>query len=148
MFKKHPSTILRLNRKVNVTGNATSMKRLPKHIVTTRQQGQHMANRTKKAVATTSRLTENYGRPLSAQTARNRLKAVGLREKGHILAHVSPYLIKIVEEGWLWLDATSEPQGLDVPLSSKDSANYRDEDTKQSFAETLSIPTTTFTGMY
>ena len=59
-------------------------------------------------------------------------------QKGRMLAYVSPYLIEIVEEGWLWLDATSEPQGPGGPISSNDSANYRDKDTKQSFAETSS----------
>ena len=86
MLNRHPSTIQRLNRKVNVTGNVTNIKRRPKHIVTIRQQGKimirsHMANRTKTAVATASRITENHGRRISAQTVRNGLKAVGLRAK-------------------------------------------------------------------
>ena len=55
-----------------------------------------------------------------------------------MLVHVSPYPNEVVEGGWLWLDATSEPQGLGGQISSKDSANYRDVDTEQSFAESLS----------
>ena len=51
-------------------------------------------------------------------------------QKGRMLVYVSPYLMEIVAEGWLWLDTTSEPQGLGGPISSKDSANYRNEDTK------------------
>ena len=77
IFKRHPSTILKLNRKVNVTGNVTDMNRSPKHIFTTRQQGQnmirsHMANRTKTAVDTASRIIENHGRRKNAKTVRNR----------------------------------------------------------------------------
>ena len=76
-----PSTILRLNWKVNVTTNVTNMNWLPKHIFTTRQQFQneirsHMANRTKTAVATASRSIENHERRISTQTIRQRLKAV------------------------------------------------------------------------
>ena len=61
MFNRHQPTILRLNSKVNVTGNVIDMNRSPKHIVTTRQQDQnmirsHMANKTKRAVATASRI--------------------------------------------------------------------------------------------
>ena len=134
MFNRHPSTILSLNRRGEYTENVTDINRSPKHIVITRQQGQnmnrsHMANRTKTAVATASRIIENHGQRMSAQTVRNRLKAIELREKGRMLVHVSPYLIEIVKEGWLWLDATSEPQRLDWPISSKDTANDRDEDT-------------------
>ena len=86
MFNRHPSTILRLNRKVTITGNVTDMNRSPKHIVTTRHQDQniiqsHMTNRTDKAVATASKIIENHGRRMSAQTVRNRLKAVRLRAR-------------------------------------------------------------------
>ena len=57
-----------LNRKVTVTGNVIDMNRSPKHIVTTRKQDQnmirfHMANKTKRDVATSSR---NFGRRISA----------------------------------------------------------------------------------
>ena len=87
MFNRHPSIILRLNRKVNETGNVTDINRSPRHIVTKRQQSQimirsHMANRTKTAVVTASRIVENHGRWMSAKTVRNRLKAVGSRVKG------------------------------------------------------------------
>ena len=76
--------LLRLNWKVNVTGNVIDMNRSPKHIVATRQQDQnmirsHMANKTKRAVATASRILWNLGRCICAQLVRNRLKAVGLR---------------------------------------------------------------------
>ena len=86
MFNRHPSTILRLNRKVNITGNVTDMNRSPKHRVTTRQQDRnmirsHLTNRTKTAVATASRIIGTHGRRISAQTVRNRLKAVGLRAR-------------------------------------------------------------------
>ena len=61
MFNRQHPTILRLNRTVNVTGNVIDMNRSPKHIVTTRQQDQnmirsHMANKTKRAGATSSRI--------------------------------------------------------------------------------------------
>ena len=83
MFNRNPSTILRLNRKVTITGNVTDMNRSPKHIVTTRHQDQniirsYMTNRTGTAVGTASKITENRGRRISAQTVRNRLKAVRL----------------------------------------------------------------------
>ena len=131
MFKRHPSTILRLNRKVTITGNVTDKNRSPKHIVTTKYQDQniirsHMTYRTETAVATASKIIENYGRRISAQTVRNRLKAVRLRAR--MLVHASPYLITIVE-GWLWLDDILEPQVLGGPMLTKDSVNYRDEDT-------------------
>ena len=41
----------------------------------------YMTNKTKRAVATSSRILWNLGRRISAQTVRNRLKAVGLRAK-------------------------------------------------------------------
>ena len=88
MFNRHLSTILRLNRKMNVKGNVTDMDRLPQHIhvVTTRQQGQnmirfHMANRTKAVVSTASKIFENHRRRISAQKVRNRLKSFGLHER-------------------------------------------------------------------
>ena len=86
MFNMHPSTILRLNRKVAITGNVTDMNRSPKPIVTTRHQDQniirsHMTNRTETAAATASKIIENHGRRISAQTVRNRLKAVRLRAR-------------------------------------------------------------------
>ena len=114
MFNRHPSTILRLNRKVNVAGNDTKINKLPKHIVTIRQQGQnmitsHMVNRTKTAVATASRITENHGRRISAHTVRNGLKAVGMRAKRMYGGSWSPYPIEIIEDGWLCQDATLEP---------------------------------------
>ena len=40
-----------------------------------------MANRTKTVVATASRIIENHGRRISTKTARNCLKAAGLRAK-------------------------------------------------------------------
>ena len=86
MFNRHTSTILRLNRKVTITGNVTDTNRSPKHIVTTRHQNQniirsHMTNRTETAVAPASKVIENHGRRISAQTVRNRLKAVRLRAR-------------------------------------------------------------------
>ena len=86
MFNRHPSTILRFNRKMTITGNVTDMKRSPKHKVTTRHQHQniirsHMTNRTETAVATASKIIENHGRRIIAQTVRNRLKAVRLRAR-------------------------------------------------------------------
>ena len=86
MFNRHPSTILRFSRKVTITGNVTDMNRSPKHIVTTRHQDRniirsHMTNRTKTAVATASKIIENHGRRISAQTVRNRLKAVRLHAR-------------------------------------------------------------------
>ena len=57
------------------------------------------------------------------------LKLSDCVQEGRMLIHVSPYLITIVEEGWLWLDATLAPQGLGGPMLTKDYANYRDEDT-------------------
>ena len=86
MFHRHPSTILRLYRKETITGNVTDMNRSPKHLVTKRQQDQniirsHMTNRTETAVATASKIIENHGWRISAQTVRNRLKAVRLRAR-------------------------------------------------------------------
>ena len=86
MFSRHPSTILRLNRKVTITENVTDMNRSPKHIVTTRHQDQniirsHMTNKTETVVATASKIIENHWRLISAQTVRNRLKAVRLRAR-------------------------------------------------------------------
>ena len=40
-----------------------------------------MTNRTETAVATTSKIIDNHGRQISAQTVRNRLKAVRLRAR-------------------------------------------------------------------
>ena len=65
MFNRHPSTILRLNRKVTITGNVTDMNRSPKHIVTIRHQDQniirsHMTNKTETVVATASKIIENH----------------------------------------------------------------------------------------
>ena len=67
MFNRHPSTNLRLNWKVTITGNVTDMNRSPTYIVTTRHQDQniirsHMTNRTETAVGTASKITENRGR--------------------------------------------------------------------------------------
>ena len=86
MFNRHPSTILRLNRKVTITENVTDMNRSPKHIVTTRHQDQniirsHITNKTETVVATASKIIENHWRLISAQTVRNRLKAVRLRAR-------------------------------------------------------------------
>ena len=86
MFNRHPSNILRLNRKMTITGNVTDMKRSPKHKVTTRHQDQniirsHMTNRTETAVATASKIIENHGRRIIGQTVRNRLKVVRLRAR-------------------------------------------------------------------
>ena len=65
MFNRHPSTILRLNRKVTITENVTDMNRSPKHIVTIRHQDQniirsHMTNKTETVVATASKIIENH----------------------------------------------------------------------------------------
>ena len=119
------------------------MNRSPKHIVTTRKQNisrSHLANRTKTAVDTASGIIGNHGRRISAQTEKNRLKLKwsDCVQESRMSVHVLPYLIAIVEESWLWLDATSEPQGLGGPMSTKNSANYRDEATLQSFADTMS----------
>ena len=86
MFNRQPSNILRLNRKVTITGNVADMNRSPKHVVTTRHQDQniirsHTTNRTETAVATASKIIENHGRRISAQTVRNRLKAVRLHAR-------------------------------------------------------------------
>ena len=86
MFNRYRSTILRLYRKVTITGNVTDMNRSSKHIVTTRHQDQniirsHMTNRTETAVPAASKIIENHGRRIIAQTVRSRLKSVRLRAR-------------------------------------------------------------------